>query len=292
MNRVSHRSLAALLLGLVAVAAMAQFGGGGRGGGNWRSGRSVMEPTTERGNVPNWPVDPKFSRDAFTFTRLKYRSSEFERSSYAWFTDYRDADLNLSFRLQQLTSMKVNPDPVVVEILDPKLRDYPWVFVSGAGNITLDQKEAATLRSYLLNGGFMMVDDFWGQDEWDGFYNAMKQVFPEFEPVDLPRSHPIFHCVYDIDDNLSLQTPNIGAASRSRETGITWEDNHGGGNTRDVHFRGIFDAKGRLMVFIGHNTDNGDGWEEETTADWFFHTFSENKNFPLGINIVIYAMTH
>ncbi len=278
------------LTALVGGTVLAQMRGGRGFGG--RSGRSLVEVTTERGDVPTWPVDPKFARDSFTFARLKYRSSRSERSSYAWFTDYRDADLNLSFRLQQLTAIKVNPDPVVLEINDPKLGDYPWIFMSGAGNITLDEKEAATLRRYFLNGGFMMVDDFWGQAEWDGVALALKQVFPEFEPQDIPRSHPIFHAVYNIDDNLSLQTPNIMAARRSQETGITWEDNHEGGNTRDIHFRGIFDGKGRLMVMLCHNTDNGDGWEEETTADWFFHTFSENKNFPLGINIIFYALTH
>lgn len=246
----------------------------------------------ERGNVPDWPVDKRFERDAFTFARLRYRSSRPERTSFAWFTDYRDADLNLSYRLQQLTALKVDPDPVVVEITDPKLMDYPWIFMSGAGNITLDDKEAAILRGYFLRGGFMMVDDFWGQAEWDGVEAAMRQVFPEFEIQDIPRSHPIFHAVYDIPDDRSLQTPNLGAARQSQSTGITWEDNHAGGNTRDIHFRGIFDAKGRLMVMLCHNTDNGDGWEEETTADWFFHTFSENKNFPLGINIIVYAMTH
>ena len=284
---------------LVTAAAIAQFqgqgrgrgGGGGRGGDGGRSYRA-MEITSDRGNTPNWPLDELFPHDVFTFTRIKYKSTGYERSSYAWWTDYRDADLNLSFRLQQVTSLKINPEPQVVELTDPRLFSFPWVLMSGAGNIVLSDEEAKNLGKYLLNGGFLMVDDFWGQDEWDGWYRAIKQALPDLEPVDLPRSHPIFHCLFPIPDDLSLQTPNIGQAMRNRGSGVTWEDNHGGGNTRDPHFRAIFDRQGRMIVMICHNTDNGDGWEEESTDPWFFHEYSEKKNFPLGINIIFYAMTH
>lgn len=246
----------------------------------------------DRGSVPVWPVDEQFPTDVFTFARLRYSSIGRERSSYAWWTDYPNADLNLSFRLQQLTSLKVALEPKVIEIADPHLFDYPWLMMSGAGNIILTDGEANTLRRYFQNGGFMMVDDFWGQAEWDGVQRAMKQIFPDREPVDLPRSHPIFHCVYDIPDDRPLQTPNIMSAIRNKDSGITWEDNHAGGNTRDPHFRAILDDRGRMMVVFCHNTDNGDGWEEEGGDPWFFHTFSENRNYPLAINIVFYTMTH
>ncbi|MGV3773612.1 MAG: DUF4159 domain-containing protein [Verrucomicrobiales bacterium] len=245
----------------------------------------------DRGNIPIWPVNPLFPVDHFTFARLKYQSNRPERSSFAWWTDFPDADLNLSFRLQELTSLLVNPEPKTVELTDPVLFDYPWVFMSGCGNAIFSEEEAKNLRRYLLNGGFMMVDDFWGQTEWDGFYEAIKQVFPEYEPIDIPRSHPLFHCVYDIPDDRPLQTPHMAAAVRGRESGITHEE-HEGGNSQEIHFRGIHDSKGRLMVLICHNTDNGDGWEEEGADPWFFHEFSENRNYPLGINIIFYAMTH
>ncbi len=284
LNVRGPRILILVFLVGVFTAAMAQYGGR-------RRSRPAVGPL-DRGNVPTWPVDERFPRDILTFARIKYTSTSWERSSYAWFTDYPDADLNLSYRLQQLTALKVNPEPKVLEITDPEMFDCPWVFMSGLGNIILTDQEAATLRAYLLNGGFLMVDDFWGQAEWNGFYRAIKKVFPEREPVDLPRSHRIFHCVYDLPDDLSLQTPNIRAAIANRDTGITWEDNHEGGNTRDVHFRAIFDDKDRMMVVICHNTDNGDGWEEEASDPWFFSTFSEKKNYPLAINIIFYAMTH
>ena len=240
----------------------------------------------DRGNVPTWPIDPQFRHDVFTFARIRYRSS-WERQSLAWYTDFPDADLNLSYRLQQFTSLKVNPDPKLLELTDPELFNYPWVFMSGVGNIVIDDEEAAALRRYLLNGGFLMVDDFWGEDEWAPFYRAIKRVFPEKEPVDIPRSHPIFHCLFDIPDDRPLQTTNIGFAIRNRGTGITWERE----DAKQVHYRAVFDDKRRMMVMICHNTDTGDGWEEEGTDEWFFKEYSENKCYPLGFNIIFYALT-
>lgn len=275
--------IAICLLG-VATAAVAQFGG--------RRRIQYGSGPVDRGDVPTWPVPEHFAQDVFTFARIRYTSSGRERTSFAWFTDYPDADLNLSYRLQQLTSMKVNPEPKVLELTDAELFHYPWTIMSGVGNIRLSDAEAKALRTYLLNGGFLMVDDFWGQTEWDGFARAMRQVFPDRAPVDLPRSHPIFHCVYDLPADLPLQTPNIRSAIANRDTGVTWEDGHAGGNTREVHYRAILDDHDRMMVMICHNTDNGDGWEEESAAPWFFSTFSEKRNYPLGINIIVYAMTH
>ena len=186
------------------------------------------------------------------------------------------------------TSMKVNPEPRLLELTDPELMDYPWVFMSGVGNIIMNEEEAAALRRYLLNGGFLMVDDFWGEREWESFYQAIKRVFPDREPVDVPRTHPIFHCLFEIPNDRPLQTPNIHFAIANRSSGRTWERD----DARQVHFRAINDDRGRMMVFICHNTDNGDGWEEEGTDAWFFHEFSENKNYPLAFNIIQYAMTH
>ena len=277
-----------LVLGVGVAGAVAQFrGGAGRGGRGIRRAPTGDGPV-DRGNVPDWPIDKDFSKDVFTFARVRYRSS-WERQSLAWYTDYPDADLNLSYRLQQFTSLKVNPEPKLLRLTDPELFDYPWVFMSGVGNIVMDDDEAAALRTYLLNGGFLMVDEFWGDREWEPFYRAIKMAFPEREPADVPRTHPIFHCLFDIPNDRPLQTTNIGNARRNRSTGVTWE---GGEDTKQVHFRALYDDNGRMMAFICHNTDTGDGWEEEGTDEWFFHEFAENKCYPLAFNIIYYAMTH
>ncbi len=286
-NRSGSQRLKSLILvclaGLMSIA-IAQFWGGRR--------QAVPMGPIDRGGVPMWPLQERFENDVFTFARLKYKSNRPERSSFAWFTDYPDADLNLSYRLQQLSSLRAHPEPKVIEITDPELFHYPWVFMSGAGNIEVTDDEVAILRRYLLNGGAMMVDDFWGQREWDGVSRVMKRIFPEREIVDIPRSHQIFHFLFDIPDTLSLQTSNLRAAVANKNTGITWEDGHLGGNTREIHFKAILDGQDRIMVFLCHNTDNGDGWEEEGSDPWFFSEFSEKKNYPLGFNMIFYLMTH
>jgi hypothetical protein len=280
-----HRRPIALALCacLVAASAYAQFRG--RGGGR-RGPRNVDPANVDRGNVPRWDLDPNFKRDCFTFARLKYRST-MDRTSYAWWTDFPDADLNLSWRLSQLTSMKVDPDGKVVEITDEALFDYPFVIMSGVPAVEMDAEEAAILRRYMLNGGFILVDDFWGDDNYDHFYReVIKQVFPEREPRELELDHPIFHCVYDLKEK--PQIPNVGFATSNRDTGRTSEDPEGKG----AHYRAVFDDKGRMMMLIGHNTDLGDGWEEEATDPWYFKEFSEKKAYPMGINIIFYVMTH
>ncbi|MDB6053922.1 MAG: hypothetical protein JWN25_1445 [Verrucomicrobiales bacterium] len=286
MRNLASKIIFLLLTVILVTNAGAQFGGGGR------RGPSTIDGPIDRGSVPEWSVDQRFPTDLFTFARLKYRSTGRERSSYAWWTDYPNADLNFCFRLQQMTSIKVNMQPRILEINNPQLFDFPWIFMSGAGNIILSDEEALVLRKYFKSGGFMMVDDFWGQAEWNGVARALKKVFPDRDPVDLRRNHAIFKYPFNIPDDRPLQTPNIFSAIRNKNTGVTWEDDHAGGNTRQVHYRAIFDDKGRMMVMLCHNTDNGDGWEEETSDPWFFKEFSENKNFPLGINIIFYSMTH
>lgn len=236
----------------------------------------------DRRGVPDWKVDERYKGDVFTFVRIKYESY----GRWGWPTDYPDADLNFSYRLQQLTSLHVDPDGVVLELTDPRLFDYPFIYIIEPGHISLSDAEKAALRSYLLNGGFLMVDDFWGEDEWNNFYAEFRQVFPDREPVELPATHEIFHCVYDLKEK--PQIPAIGWAQQGAAQGITWER----WDAQEVHYRAVFDDHGRMMAIICHNTDLGDGWEREGEDPWYFKEFSEKKAYPLGINIIFYAMTH
>ena len=133
-----------------------------------------------------------------------------------------------------------------------------------------------------------MVDDFWGEDEWDNLAEQMKRVFPDRDFADIPRTHPLFHCVFDLPNDSTSRCPNIRTGDDSQYTGVTWERD----DAPEVHIRGIYDDKGRLMVIACHNTDNGDGWEREGENHYYFREFSEKKAYPLGINIIFYAMTH
>jgi hypothetical protein len=279
---------AALVLAVFAAAVVfaqdrRRRGRGYRGG--W-SDRGIPEITDRRG-VPDWEVDPGFKHDLFTFVRVKYNS--WGRGG-GWATDYPDSDLNFPFRLQQLTSLKVDPQPKIVELTDDALFDYPFIYLIEPGGLQFTDDEVAALRRYLLNGGFLMVDDFWGEEEWDNFYSEIKRVFPEAaqEPRELDITHPIFRCVYDL--KAKPQVPSIHAAHRG-DPNMTWERDWDL-STREVHFKAIYDDKGRMMSIICHNTDLGDGWEREGEDEWYFREFSEKKSYPMGINIVFYAMTH
>lgn len=254
-----------------------------------------------RSGVPEWSEHPTMPRDDFTFVRIVYHSRGGGRGwgwggEGRWHIDAPDADLNLSFRLHEMTALKVNPDPLSYELrlTDPRIFDFPFIYIVEPGFLEFNDDEVAALRKYLLNGGFLMVDDFWGQAEWDNFHGQIKRVFPERDTEEIPMSHPIFHGVFPLKMTKNeLQIPNVQLGMESQYNGgRTWEENHVGGNTRNVHIRGIFDDKHRLMVVICHNTDNGDGWEHEGRNEYFFREFSEKKAYPLFINILFYAMTH
>lgn len=272
MNRIYRTAVILILLSTVS-AVFAQRWNRRRG---WEGSRDA------RRGVPVWKNDDGFQQDTFTFARVRYHSMWREGN---WRIDYPDSDLNFSLRLQQLTSMKVNPDPVVVELSDEKLFDYPFLYMIEPGGIELYPAEVKNLRRYCENGGFMMVDDFWGDNEYFVFHQQIKRVFPHRKVEELPISHEIFHNVYDLNEK--PQIPSIGWAYDGR----TYErrENDSG---RDVHYRAIKDDHGRIMVLICHNTDLGDGWEREGENREYFQKFSVKQAYPMGINIVTYAMTH
>lgn len=275
------------------VMAQRRFGGGrgrGWGGGGSESfvpdsARTAREVESHSTGTPNWTNPTGFEGDVFTFTRVRRQRADYKRGG-SWATDTPDSDLNLSYRLQQMTSMKVNPDGRYLWLTDKELPDYPFIYMVEPGTLYLTDPEIEALRKYLLNGGFLMLDDFWGEMEWEGMAEVLKQVFPNRDFVEIPLEHPIYHCVFEIKSK--GQVPNIRLGQESQYTGITWERP----DAKVVHHRAIFDDKGRIMVIATHNTDNGDGWEREGEDDYYFHTFSEKISFPLGINIIFYAMTH
>lgn len=250
-------------------------------------------------DYPTWPVSKELPNDIFTFARIRYNSSYGGRSSRGggfgftrgrgkWSTDYPDSDLNMSYRLQQLTSLQVNPNGAVVDVVAEQMRHYPFLYMIEVGDIDISDEEAKTMRDYMLNGGFIMVDDFWGTREWENFEVALKQIWPDRKIEEIPLEHEIFHMVFPL--KVKPQIPHIRFAEYVINQGITYEFDKPG--SEHVHYRGVFDDKRRLMMVICWNTDTGDGWEEEGTDPWYFREFSEKYAFPLGINIIYYSMTH
>ena len=273
----------------VVLAQQRRFRGGG-GGGEWGEGgwinddtRTAREVPSHSTGTPNWTNTPGFEKDAFTFVRIRRDRAPFKRGG-SWSTDTPDSDLNLSYRLQQMTSIKVNPDGRYLRLTDPDLSNYPFIYMVEPGTLSLSDEEVVALRKYLLNGGFLMLDDFWGEAEWAGMAEELKKVFPDRNFVELPLDHPIYHCVFEI--KAKGQVPGIFYWERSG--GDTSER----ADSREVHHRALFDDQGRMMVIATHNTDNGDGWEREGESHEYFERFSEKISYPLGINIIFYSMTH
>ncbi len=251
--------------------------------------QNAREMVTEGTEMPKWVVNPEFLYDGFTFARVRYstdRTYGFGHTPDRWRADAPDSDINFGWRLQQMTSIQVHPDGDFVNLTDPRLYSYPFIYIVEPGRMHLSDEEVNALRAYLLNGGFLMMDDFWGEREWKNLSIELARVFPDRTPQDLPVEHPIFSCVFPL--KAKPQVPNVEVGIASQYNGVTWERP----DAKEPHYRAIFDDKGRMMVLACHNTDNGDGWEREGENEYFFREFSEKQAYPMGINIVVYVMTH
>ncbi|HEX6308410.1 MAG TPA: DUF4159 domain-containing protein [Longimicrobiales bacterium] len=266
--------LALLLLLTLASAAVHAQRWGGRGG--WR-------PNPLREGLPE-------RRGGFTFCRLLYTSVRAEAAGHGWNTDYPASDHNFMLRLSQLTTTDVSawmdgePGYAVVRPTDRTLFECPFLFASDVGTADFTNEEVVLLRQYLLKGGFLWADDFWGEYAWSNWSELIRRVLPFFPIVDLPPDHALFASAYTV--RTVPQIPSIQFWRRSG--GATSER---GAESAEPHLRGIFDERGRLLVLMSHNTDIADGWEREGEDDEFFFSFS-GPAYALGINVVLWAMTH
>ena len=182
--------------------------------------------------------------------------------------------------------MKVDPNGRVLRLTDPALFDYPWIYMVEPGGLLLKDEEVPILRKYLLNGGMLMADDFWGERQWEVFHRQIKRVLPGREFVELPMEHPIFHCVFDLKGpKNSLQTPNVGVGeesqySDSRYYRVTWEY-HDGEQCKEMHVRAIFDDKGRIMVIATHAYARVAGPLWVVAAFVFYMIYRRRRRLPV-----------
>jgi uncharacterized protein DUF4159 len=225
---------------------------------------------------------PKTEPPEFVFARLVYsggRGGFFGRGS--WATDYPEADYKFMYGIKRLSGVRVQEEENPVRIMDEKLFNYPYVYAVEVGYMNLSTQEAERLREYLLRGGFLHADDFWGLYEWSNFQRQMQKVFPDRPLVEVPLDHEIFHTFFDIDK--VMQIPNVGNACRG---GRTWENPS---DTRPRIF-GIKDDTGRLVTIVTYNSDLGDAWE------WMdepcYPELYSGQSYRMGLNFIIYAMTH
>ena len=251
------------------------------------SGRFGSRGRSSRSDYPMWDNPSEFRDDVFTFVRIQYDSVGSFGGWERWDNDYPDGDWNFSYRLQQLTSLEVEPNGKALRLTDPELFDYPFVYMSGVQRMTLTKDEQTAFGRYLLNGGFVMMDDFWNPQGWAHVREVMQSVLPGRVPVELALDHPIFHMVFDLKE--LPQVTDI----QSWSSGDDFEYYHGPtGGDESPHFWAFFDDKGRMMALICHNNDLGDGWEREGENEAYFHRYSEKMSYPFGINVIVYAMTH
>jgi hypothetical protein len=269
--RLRSLLVVALVLGLAGVAA-AQFGG-------------------FRRYPPRPPAADTFGL-GFNFCRGIYTSVRSEAGGSGWTTDYPDADLNFSIRLSELTRTRVKflpdgmPDFVTVPLDDPAIFQCPFVLMSDVGTIGLSLPEIETLRAYLQKGGFLWVDDFWGTIAWEWWTSEIARVLPpsEFVLHEVPPDHPVLRMQFQV-----TSIPQIPSIQHWRRNPFSTSER--GADSETARLWAISDDTGRIMVLMSHNTDISDAWEREGEDPAFFYQFSPD-GYALGINVLLYAMTH
>ncbi len=262
----SRRAVIALAIAgvLLALPALAQFG---------------------RGRYRPRLATPADFDGSWQFCRLAYQGR-------GWSTDYPDADYNFSTRMGELTKTAITrqrtgePVPVIVRPTDDTLFRCGFVMLWQAESLRFSPDDAARLREYLVKGGFLWSDDSWGTYAWNNFAAEMAKVLPpsQYAFVDIPPDHTIFRTLFDV-----RKVPQIPGISFWFGTGGHTSEQ--GADSAQVHVRGIFDDKGRLMVLSTHNTDIADGWEREGVSPEYFHLFSVDS-YAVGINVGVYTITH
>jgi len=279
MRHAHRRILAAALLAVaLATAVAAQDLGWFRGG-------------RFRGPEPRFPMADSFD-GSFNFCRGMYYSDRREAGGQGWWTDYSAADVNFSIRLSELTKTRVSrtadgqPNHLVVRLTDDELFQCPFVEMEDVGTARFSDEEVQRLRQYLLKGGFIWVDDFWGEEAWWQWVEEIQRVLPkkDFPIRPVTPDHPIFRTLFQVS-----KVPQIPSIAHWRRSG--GETSERGAESAVPQMYAISDAHDRIMVLMTHNTDISDAWEREGEDPRFFYLFSPD-GYAVGINVLMYSMTH
>ena len=286
MTRTLRRRIAPLALAIVATAggyAYAQFGdfSGAFGGLRGEQGDPAELPPSQ------WP-----DRN-FTACHILYTSVRREASGAGWRTDYPWGERHLLMRLSELTKTRISrlapniPHAWLVRLTDDALFECPYLMASDVGTIGLSDAEVLGLRLYLQKGGFLWVDDFWGDAAWSQWEHEFQKVLPppDYLIDDVPLSDPIFHSMFEVK-----RVPQVSNIRFWRSTGGA-STSERGEESAVPHFRAVRDKHNRIVAVMTHNTDISDSWEREGDDPRFFQQFAPD-GYALGIDVVLYALTH
>ncbi len=199
--------------------------------------------------------DPSY----FTVARLKYPGG----GDWYWGSS---ALPNLLSFIEENTNIPVNSEEARVEIRNDRLFDYPFLYASGHGNISFSDEDLERMRRYLLGGGFLFINDSYGMDK--AVRREVARLFPNRQLVELPFSHPIYHCFYDFPNGL----PKIHEHENKPPQGFA-----------------ILDGE-RVILFYAFESDIGDGWEDPQVHNDPSH--KRDAALKMGANLACYALTH
>jgi hypothetical protein len=278
VKRVPLFVLAAVMMAASLAWAQQFFGFGNEG----RLPEGLMVP-------PKYPTQ-NIEDGNFRVCKLVYTSVRREANGMGWSTDWPYAGIHLMIRTAELSKTRISkdangePNHWTVRMTDDALYQCPFMTASDVGTIQFSNEEVTRLHDYFLKGGFLWVDDFWGTAAWNQWSSHIHRVLPEFPIIDIPEDHPILHTLFTVKE--VPQVPGINFFERTG--GRTAER---GSDSPHSDFRGIADNEGRLMVVMTHNTDINDSWEREGEDPEFFERFSP-AGYELGVNVVLYALTH
>ena len=265
-----------VLLGVIAVAVLAMA----TAGMAQRRGRGPMIRVASAADFDG----------AFHFCRVAYRSGRGDGGG--WGVDFPQADTNLSIRLSEMTRAPVSFDPsrepnhLVVRLTDDALFQCPFVMMTEVGAAFLDDDEVTRLRDYLLKGGFLWADDFWGEYAWSAWEAQIRKVLPagQYPIVELPRDHALFRTHFVVKRVPQIPSINywMGSGGDTSERGL---------DSQTARALAILTPDGRPMVLMTHNTDLGDSWEREGDDPNYFYAFAID-GYAFGINVVLYSMMY
>ncbi len=245
----------------------------------------------EEGPRPTFPSRAEFHFIRVEYTDLPQYHRWFGYASRAgtgegwWLVDWPDAEEHFTMGVQRLTRID-SGEPRHMRLTDDRLFDYPWIYATQTGWWDLTDAETSRLREYLLRGGFLVVDDFWGPEQWEVFRRTMDRVLPGRAIADIALPDSVMHVLYDIREKDLTFIPGTRHLWRGPGGAITVHQPEGTAPA----WRAIYDDRDRMVVAVNFNTDVGDAWEY---ADWpEYPAAMTTLAYRYGINYLIYAMTH